>query len=103
MREHKTPASEWVGICQNTEEMEGKYKNGRCMISLWCLFSCVFPIHMLAASVMKHACVMCTGLYPPEIPELITAPKAFNFYIRLASRTLFDYKSLAVPRLDEVN
>lgn len=62
-----------------------------------------FPIHVLAACVVKHACVMCTDLYPQEIPELITAPKAFNSYIRLASCTLCDYKSLAVPRLNEVN
>lgn len=26
MRKHKTPALEWVGICQTMEEMDGKYK-----------------------------------------------------------------------------
>lgn len=57
--------------------------NGRCIISLRCLFSdCM---HMLAACVIKHACVICTVLYTQEIPEVITAPNAFNSYIRLAS------------------
>lgn len=57
--------------------------NGRCIISLRCLFSdCM---RMLAACVIKHTCVICTVLYPQEIPEVITAPNAFNSYIRLAS------------------
>lgn len=62
-----------------------------------------FLIHVLAVCVIKHACVMYTAVYPQEISELITAPKAFNSYIRLASRTLCDCKSLAMPRLNKVN